>query len=60
MNKVYKCGHCGYIGPCYGTPVIGGSNSRVSAPWCAQCQMNDKLEFYTINNEQEGKNNKSN
>lgn len=31
----YTCGHCGYSGPCYG--------NGFSAPWCAKCQMNDKL-----------------
>lgn len=36
----YRCGHCGYEGPCYGTPTGTG----VSAPWCKQCQRNDKLE----------------
>lgn len=32
----YRCGHCGYEGPCYG--------NGFSAPWCKQCQRNDKLE----------------
>lgn len=31
----YKCGHCGYEGWC------GGNG--LSAPWCTQCQRNDKL-----------------
>jgi len=44
--KIYQCDHCGYIGPCYGTPIIGGRKSGVSAPWCKQCQKNDKLKIY--------------
>lgn len=36
----WRCGHCGYIGPCYGQPMSSG----LSAPWCARCQLNDKLE----------------
>jgi hypothetical protein len=36
----FKCGHCDYRGPCYGTPV----GDRVSAPWCKQCGRNDRLE----------------
>lgn len=35
----YRCGHCGYEGPCYGQPTSSG----VSAPWCKQCGMNNKL-----------------
>lgn len=31
----YKCGHCGYDGPCYG--------NGFSAPWCRRCERNDKL-----------------
>lgn len=42
-NK-YKCGHCGYEGPCYGVPILHGDKSFVSAPWCHRCQRNDKLE----------------
>lgn len=38
-NK-YKCGHCGYEGPCYGAPTSKG----VTAPWCKRCGMNNKLE----------------
>lgn len=38
-NNNYKCGHCGYEGPCYGTPTSKG----VSAPWCKRCGMNNKL-----------------
>ena len=37
--SVYSCGHCGFTGHCYGAPTIHG----VSAPWCYQCGMNDKL-----------------
>jgi len=43
----YKCGHCGYIGPCYGTPIISGYKKPfVSAPWCKQCKINNKLKIY--------------
>lgn len=35
----YKCGHCGYEGPCYGQATSKG----VSAPWCRKCERNDKL-----------------
>jgi hypothetical protein len=31
----YRCGHCGYEGPC--------SGNGYSAPWCKQCQRNDRL-----------------
>ena len=27
-GPIYKCGHCGYLGPCYSTPYIGGSPIR--------------------------------
>ena len=37
----YLCGHCGYQGPCYGSP--SGGRIGVSAPWCPRCQRNDKL-----------------
>lgn len=33
------CCECGYIGYCYGAPYDGG----VSAPWCPECQRNNKL-----------------
>ena len=46
----YQCGHCGYIGPCYGTPVVGGKISGISAPWCKCCGMNDKLKIYKDTN----------
>lgn len=39
-NMIYKCGHCGYIGYCYGIPTSQG----VSAPFCYRCGMNNKLE----------------
>ena len=35
----YKCGHCGYEGPCYGVPTGEG----ITAPFCKQCGRNDKL-----------------
>ena len=35
----YKCGHCGYEGPCYGVATSKG----VSAPFCPKCEKNDKL-----------------
>lgn len=41
----YKCGHCGYIGPCYGTPFVG-KTTGISAPWCKRCGMNDMLKIY--------------
>ncbi len=41
MSNNYKCGHCGYEGPCYGIGHSGG----VSAPFCKQCERNDKLEI---------------
>ena len=39
-----RCLHCGYEGYVYGTPIIGGEKSTVSAPWCPQCGINNKLE----------------
>lgn len=42
--SIYKCGHCGFEGHCYGTPFIGGmSGGGVSAPWCPKCGLNNKL-----------------
>jgi hypothetical protein len=42
--SIYKCGYCGYEGPCYGTPFVGGSSGGgVSAPWCPKCGINSKL-----------------
>lgn len=38
-GDIFKCGHCGYEGPCYGTAHSAG----ISAPWCYRCGMNDKL-----------------
>lgn len=35
----FRCDHCGYVGECYGIPT----GDRVSAPFCRQCQKNDKL-----------------
>ena len=31
----YRCGHCGYEGPCYGSGYCG--------PWCRQCERNSGL-----------------
>ena len=44
---IYRCGHCEYEGPCYGTPTSKG----VSAPFCPICQMNSKLEPVTVKKE---------
>lgn len=38
--RIYKCGNCGYQGPCYGIPTSLG----VSAPFCYKCGMNNRLE----------------
>lgn len=40
-----RCGHCGYEGYAYGIPHSGGKghSAGVSAPFCSQCGMNDKL-----------------
>lgn len=35
----YRCGYCGYHGYCYGAP----SSVGVSAPYCRQCEMNNRL-----------------
>jgi hypothetical protein len=35
-----RCGHCGFVGFCYG----GYTPTGVSAPWCRRCQRNDLLE----------------
>lgn len=40
-----NCGHCGYEGYCYGTPVIGGRHSGISVPWCRQCGINNQLRI---------------
>lgn len=45
MSDRYKCGHCGYEGYCYGSPMSVG----VSAPWCTKCQMNNKLTKINAN-----------
>lgn len=37
---IYKCGHCGYVGHCYGIPTSAG----ITAPYCPKCQKNDKLK----------------
>ncbi len=34
-----RCGHCGYEGIVLGQPT----STRVSAPWCPKCKMNDQL-----------------
>jgi hypothetical protein len=36
---IYKCGHCGFKGECYGIPTSEG----MSAPYCFRCKKNDKL-----------------
>lgn len=36
---IYKCGHCGYRGECYGVPTTNG----VSEPYCFRCRRNDRL-----------------
>lgn len=36
---IYKCGHCGYVGHCYGAATGWGATS----PYCPKCQKNDKL-----------------
>ena len=36
---IYKCGHCGFEGHCYGIPTGKG----VTAPFCTKCGKNDKL-----------------
>jgi rubredoxin len=51
--KTYKCGWCGYVGPAYGTPFFGGSNSGVSAPWCPRCGINNMLVERTTDAPQE-------
>lgn len=42
-SKTYRCDWCGYVGPVYGTPFLGGGNSGVSAPWCPRCNLNNML-----------------
>lgn len=37
MKKIYKCGHCGYKGR--------GQTNGFSAPWCPQCERNDKFDL---------------
>lgn len=39
QEGVYKCGHCGFVGYCYGSVT----NQGVSAPFCSACHLNDKL-----------------
>lgn len=39
QRGIYECGHCGFVGHCYGIPTSVG----VSAPFCPKCQRNDKL-----------------
>lgn len=38
-----KCGHCGYVGYVYGMPT-SDKDHPMSAPWCPNCQHNNKLE----------------
>ena len=50
--KIYKCGYCGYIGPCYGIPFCGGTGG-VSAPFCPKCNINNQLTECTTDAPQE-------
>ena len=43
-----KCHHCKFEGFVYGTPILDGKNSGVTAPWCPRCGKNDKLEQITL------------
>ncbi len=48
---IYKCGHCGFEGYCYGAPVLNGDKSFVTAPWChkcERCERNDKLTLVKV------------
>ena len=36
---IYRCENCGFEGHCYGI----ATNQGVSAPFCSQCQLNNKL-----------------
>ena len=38
-DNLYLCSNCGHEGPAYGIPTSSG----VSAPFCQNCQRNDKL-----------------
>jgi len=38
---IFKCGWCGFEGPCYGTLII--PPGKVTAPECRKCGRNDKL-----------------
>lgn len=46
-GTVCTCGFCGYVGPCYGIPVVPPGS--VSAPWCPRCGLNNKLVPQTAN-----------
>ena len=37
-----ECGHCGYMG------IVSGrlDGTKFTAPWCPNCQKNDKLTLY--------------
>jgi len=41
-KMIYKCGHCNFIGHCYGIPT--SAKCGVSAPFCSRCGKNDKLK----------------
>lgn len=41
----YRCGHCGFEGHCYGVATGHG----VSAPFCPNCEKNDKLTLLEDN-----------
>ena len=47
-GTIARCGHCQYEGTVYGTPTSEG----VSAPWCPNCQKNDRLKMKEPTNEQ--------
>ena len=36
---IYQCGHCGFIGHCYGIATGVG----ITAPYCPKCEKNNKL-----------------
>lgn len=50
-GTVCKCEFCGYVGPCYGTPII--PPGKVSAPWCPKCGLNDRLTPQTPETKEE-------
>lgn len=44
---LYKCGHCGFEGQCYGRAYIG-DKIGVSSCWCSKCQRNDKPFLFDL------------